>query len=378
MTPTHPNPLYKTHPWISPTNPPVSNAPMLNIATAPLATSVSAAGGIGFIAAGYDTTGLETQLREATTLLKNLDPSNPARRFHTETGILPLGVGFLNWGADLENAMQILSEHRPAAVWLFAPRDMPADLKPWVDAIRGLDDDASAAAGVRAEFHTPPTQIWVQIGTVHEATAALSTLFPDVLVAQGHDAGGHGLARSASIVTLVPEIHDTLLQRDPSAQHIPIVAAGGIATGRGLLAALALGASGAVMGTRFLAATEAQVAAGYRREILRASDGGASTVRSTVYDRVRGIHGWPARYDGRGMINRSYVDAVHHGMDDEQNRSLYRAEASKGDEGWGPSGRMTTYAGTGVGLITQVLSAKEILAEVWAETKAVAGRLGSL
>lgn len=343
---------------------------MLNIATAPLAVSVSAAGGIGFIAGGYETSGLETHLHDAANLIKDLDPTNPARKFYTETGILPLGVGFLNWGADRETAIAILKQHRVAAVWLFAPREMPGDLVAWAKDIRDLDTGNPSTEPTQVK-----TQLWVQIGTVHEAAAALPALHPDVLVVQGSDAGGHGLARSASIVTLLPEVHSLLRENDAD-KHTNLLAAGGITTGRTLLAAQALGALGAVMGTRFLAAKEARVAGGYRDEILRASDGGVSTVRSTVYDRVRGIHGWPGRYDGRGVINQSYVDAVRNGMDDEENRRLYRVEMEKGDEGWGPGGRMTTYAGTGVGLVKEVLSARQILEEVWEEARAVAGELG--
>lgn len=347
---------------------------MLNIATAPLATSVSAAGGIGFLAGGYDTTGLENHLHEATALIKDLDPSNPARKFHQESGILPLGVGFLNWGADREDAIRILRKTRVAAVWLFAPTEMPGELVSWVRDIHALDRESAN----KTDSTVFRTQIWVQIGTVQEAATVISTLHPDVLVVQGSDAGGHGLAHSASIITLLPEVHALLhsnSNKQKSEYRPQLLAAGGITTGRTLLAAVTLGAAGAVMGTRFLASKEARISTGYRNEILRASDGGVSTVRSTVYDRVRGIHGWPGRYDGRGVINRSYVDAVQGRMGDEENRRLYLAEMEKGDEGWGPEGRMTTYAGTGVGLVREVLGAREILEEVWREASVVAGEL---
>lgn len=363
------NTLKKAYPWTNPTNPPLSCAPMLNIATPRLATSVSAAGGIGFIAGGYDVSNLESQLSDAASQMQTLDESNPARHFYTETNILPLGVGFLNWGADRESAMNALKKHRPAAVWLFAPRVLPDDLVEWVEEIKDLNEHSSEGTnnGIK-------TQVWIQVGTTHEATTALTNLHPDVLVVQGSDAGGHGLAHAASIVTLIPEIRHLILQT-PSFGDIPILAAGGIVNGRTLAAALSLGANGAVMGTRFLACEEAKVPPGYQAEILRASDGGVSTVRSTVYDRVRGIHGWPARYDGRGVINRSYTDATS-GMSDEENRGLYQLEMRKGDDGWGPQGRMTTYAGTGVGLVKEVLSAQEILGMVWEEMRRVVADLG--
>lgn len=369
-------PLNESLPWIHTTKPPLANAPMLNIATAQLAVSVSAAGGIGFLAGGYDVTGLETHLHEAAELIINLEQSNTAHKFYTETGILPLGVGFLNWGADREAAIRILRHNRVAAVWLFAPTEMPGELVDWVRDIHDLDLDTTNKADSTSTKNK--TQIWVQIGTVHEAATALSTLHPDVLVVQGSDAGGHGLAQSASLITLLPEIHALLNSNSttPLGNLPHLLAAGGITTGRTLLAALTLGATGAVMGTRFLASKEARISNGYRNEILRVSDGGVSTVRSTVYDRVRGITGWPGRYNGRGVINRSYVDAVEGGMGDEENRRLYLAEMERGDDGWGPGGRMTTYAGTGVGLVREVLGAREIVEEVWGEASVVAGELG--
>ena len=364
QTPT-PN-LQTATPWIHPSNPPLANAPMLNIATAPLASSVSASGGIGFIAGGYDVSNLQEELHSAAKLIQDLDPTNSAKRFHTETGILPVGVGFLNWGADRVKALEILDRNPVAAVWLFAPREMPGDLVPWVESIRASGGNEVESVG--SEGRKYRTQVWVQVGTVREAVACAESLRPDVLVVQGSDAGGHGLAHSASLMTLLPEVRSALLQMSPDVRP-HVFAAGGISSGRGLLAARVLGAAGAVMGTRFLGCSEARLASGYQREIVRASDGGISTVRSTVYDRVRGIGGWPERYDGRGVINRSYVDAVEHGMPDEENRRLYEVEMRKGDDGWGENGRMTTYAGTGVGLIKDILPAREILEEVWEETK---------
>ena len=331
---------------------------MLNIALPSLAVTVSEAGGQGFLAAGFDLSNLDQNLQETERLVKQ--SSNPTlQQSHTQTGVLPVGVGFLNWGADLQPALAAIQKYKPCAAWFFAPRFQPDDLVPWVEQIRA----ATASQ----------TKIWVQVGTTDEAVAVATTLNPDVLVVQGSDAGGHGLAHSASVMTLVPEVRDALLRNRMG--HIPLLSAGGIVDGRGMAASLALGASGAVMGTRFLASHEANVAAGYKAEILRASDGGLSTARSTVYDRVRGIKGWPARYDGRGILNESYFDAVERGMDDGENERLYREELKKGDVGWGPGGRLTTYAGTGVGLINEALPAAAIIENVLADAKATLSRL---
>ncbi|KAL4811551.1 hypothetical protein BDV18DRAFT_129591 [Aspergillus unguis] len=344
--------LQDNYPWTK--TPLVVSAPMLNIASAPLATSVSAAGGLGFLAGGFDVSTLESNLEEAVQLIKQFPADSALRQNYTSTGLLPIGVGFLNWGADLPKSIAAIKKYQPCAAWFFGAKSLADDLRPWVEQVR-------AATGNK-------TKIWIQLGTVAEAVSVAEALDPDVLVIQGSDAGGHGLAHSASIVPLVPEIKDALVAGQFK-KDIPLIAAGGIVDGRGMAASLALGASGAVMGTRFLASAEAKIARGYQNEVLRASDGGVCTARSTVYDRVRGILSWPAQYDGRGVINQSYIDAKERGMGDEENRALYEQELKKGDAGWGPSARLTTYAGTGVGLVRETLPAAEIVANVIQETK---------
>ncbi|CEN60102.1 hypothetical protein ASPCAL02543 [Aspergillus calidoustus] len=329
---------------------------MLNVATAPLSVAVSEAGGLGFLAGGFDVSLLESNLEEAVQLVKQ---STELEQFYAGTGILPIGVGFLNWGADLTKSIAAIEKYQPCAAWLFGPKSIPDDLRPWAERVRTVTDGK--------------TKIWVQIGTVDEAIAVAEALSPDVLVVQGSDAGGHGLAQSASIITLVPEVKDALAKRQIKT-NIPLLAAGGIADGRGMAASLALGASGAVMGTRFLASSEANIARGYQDEVLRASDGGTSSVRSTVYDRIRGILSWPTRYDGRGIINKSYIDAMN-GMSDEENKALYEEELKKGDLGWGPDARLTTYAGTGVGLVNETLRAAEIIANVIQKAQDIIRRL---
>ncbi|KAK5138961.1 hypothetical protein LTR04_004027, partial [Oleoguttula sp. CCFEE 6159] len=198
---------------------------------------------------------------------------------------------------------------------------------------------------------------------------------PDVLVVQGSDAGGHGLERGAGVVSLLPEVGDTL-KKHCAAQKLPaLMAAGGIVEGRGVAASLVLGADGVVMGTRYLAAEEADISKGYSDEVLRASDGGANTVRSKVYDSLRGTTDWPEGYNGRGIINQSYHDSIS-GMDLEKNKGLYAKALETGDAGWGVQGRLTTYAGTGVGLVTEMQSAKQITEEVREEAKRILGSFG--
>lgn len=329
--------LNTAYPWTR--SPLIANAPMRLIALAPLAFAVSQAGGFGWLAAGTDVTDLKKELQTVADQVAQ----NPVPGSSSDS--LPIGVGFINWGVELETALEALREHIPAAVWFFAPRKNE-DLVEWTRNIR--------------EVSKGKTKIWIQIGTVVDAIEVARSCHPDVLVVQGADAGGHGLAHGAGIVSLLPEVADSL--RGMGMGSIPLVAAGGIVEGRGAAACLALGGSGVVMGTRFLASKEANIAKGYQVDVLRTTDGGRSTVRTSVYDTLRGTV-WPRQYGGRGIINQSYLDAQN-GMIIDENKRLYEEALQKGDHGWGESGRITAYAGCGVGLVKEVKYAKEIIDEV--------------
>lgn len=147
---------------------------------------------------------------------------------------LPIGVGFLTLLATADayraNALPILRRHRPAFVWLFGSD--PAAYGELVTLFR----DAGAAWGMR---------VFAQVGSVAAARAVVRCGV-DVVVAQGCDAGGHQWADAAGVVTLVPEIVDALRGKE----GVAVVAGGGIVDGRGVAAALALGAQGVTMGTR--------------------------------------------------------------------------------------------------------------------------------
>jgi nitronate monooxygenase len=344
--------LTKLYPWFS--TPAIISAPMLGAATPALAANVTKAGGMGFIAGGTHPEALEEMLQQIANLTRTY--TSQARQEHNT---LPIGVGFqlFNTSPPTATAAFATFARPPAVVWLFAPAHS-SDLATWAGEIR------KATAG--------KTHIWVQVGTVAEAKEAVELAEPEVLVVQGSDAGGHGLAKSASIISLLPEVVDMLAAIGRS--EIPVLAAGGITDGRGVAAALALGAAGVVMGTRFLAASEAGIAPGWQREITRLADGGVSTGRSTLCDRLKETKGWPAHYDGRAAINRGHEDE-RSGMSDGENVRLYREELEKGDDAWGATGRMVTYAGTGVGLVRDVKPAAAIVEEVRAQAREVLGRV---
>lgn len=333
------------YPWTA--SPLIVSAPMAKIAMPKLAVAVSRAGGLGFIAAGYHSDHLEDLLEEAEDLLQEGSAVTSPENEQGTPKFLPIGVGFITWSASLEKALPSFTRYCPAAVWLFAPPTGFKDLIPWVAKIR----KATASR----------TRIWVQIGSVADAMELMEAIEPDVIVVQGIDAGGHSLARGASIVSLVPEINDKLREiRSFPSERPHVLAAGGIIDSRAVAASIALGAEGCVLGTRFLASPESMIARGYQKAIIDASDGGISTVRTTIYDKVRDIHGWPEGYDGRGLINKTFLDHTG-GLSEVKNRELYREELSRGDKGYGPNGRLTTYAGTGVGLIKEIIPAGDIV-----------------
>lgn len=334
------DPMYKDYPWTR--SPLIVGAPMRLIALSKLASEITNAGGLGFFGAGTD----------ASTLREELSKTKQLLSVESHGGVLPVGVGFIIWPGDelLRESLPILEAFKPAAVWLFAPEDSE-QLSLWTSETRRVTEGK--------------TKIWIQIGTVADAENAVISCKPDVLVVQGTDAGGHGLNQGASIIPLLPEVHDKV-SAVCDAQGIEkpaLIAAGGIIEGRGAAAALALGAAGVVMGTRYLASSEANIASGYRSAVLDASDGGVTTARTTLYDTLRGTFGWPDRYGGRGVLNESWRDHGG-GMSIEENKRLYDEALKKGDDGWGQKARLATYAGSGVGLVGEVKSAKEITEEV--------------
>jgi nitronate monooxygenase/enoyl-[acyl-carrier protein] reductase II len=119
-----------------------------------------------------------------------------------------------------------------------------------------------------------------QVNTVAQALRAADAGV-DVIVAQGNEGGGH--VGHLSTLTLVPQIADAV-------KPVPVLAAGGIGDGRGLAAAMMLGAQGVLVGTRFLATTEAPVHPAWKRAIVAATD--ENTVASKFYDAMRG-EDWP-------------------------------------------------------------------------------------
>ena len=177
----------------------------------------------------------------------------------------------------------------------------------------------------------------------------------DVLIAQGTEAGGHGVSRG--LMSLLPEVVDAV------GTETPVLAAGGIADGRGLAAALMLGASGVVMGTRFYATHEA---AGAReaKERIRAATGD-DTQRSIVFDISR-RNVWPAPFTGRCLRNAHLdrwfgreVELLRHQEEESERYATARREND--------FDIAAVIAGESSGLVREITSAREVVEGVMRE-----------
>lgn len=289
---------------------PVLLAPMDGVAGGRLASAVSKAGGHGQIGGGYCDTDV---------LSREIDLANGVR----------VGIGFITFALeDNPDALDLALSTGPPSIQLSF-----GDPRPWADEIH--DAGALLICGVQ----TPD-----EVDQALEAGA-------DVLVAQGRDAGGHGRP-DVGTFALIPSVVDR-------AGETPVVAAGGIADGRGLAAALMLGAQGVVLGTRFLATTEAL--SNPAEAALLTELSAVDTIRTDVYDVVRGPR-WPDHHDGRVYRNRFVAewdaDPSH---PDSQIDELRRVYAGSGD---GDYSVRPLWAGEGVGLIDSITDAGSVVVDI--------------
>ena len=324
--------------------------------TLELAMLVTAADGLGFIANNNDSQTTRKRLQTTKALLAEQKESSEPQDYGLYDTI-PVGLGFQTYQESLDEAIELVRDFRILAVWLFAAGDGNEEYKKWADALREASANRRGGEGIK-------TQIWVQVGTVADALEVARLCGNEtVLVAQGSDAGGHGLAKNAGLMTLVPETRDAL--DNAGFKDVPILAAGGIMDGRGVAAALALGADGVVLGTRLLMASEAGTPEGFRAHLLEASDGGVSTVRTRLFDELRGTGDFPAGFNGRALVNQSIREqqgGVEESKLEEEYKNALQEPNSK--NGYGPEGRLVEYAGTGVGLTKEVKPVLEIMLEV--------------
>lgn len=296
---------------------PIVLAPMGAVSGGRLAATVSNAGGLGLVGGGYgDPAWLRTELSRVKEGTRQ-----------------PWGVGLITWSVD-RGVVELVLGYRPHAVMLSF-----GDPRPYASAIK--------SAGCKLICQV---QGFAEMKLAQDSGA-------DIIVAQGTEAGGHGAQRAT--LPLVPAVVDAVAP-------IPVVAAGGIADGRGLAAALMLGAHGALIGTRFYASTEALGPDQAKQRIVAAH--GNQTARTCVFDIVRG-YAWPPGYPGRALRNR-FMERWHDRESDlaavlETERAAYQVAARDGDYD-----TAVVWAGEGVDLIKSVESAAALVARISAEAEA--------
>jgi nitronate monooxygenase/enoyl-[acyl-carrier protein] reductase II len=211
--------------------------------------------------------------------------------------------------------------------------------------------------------HEAGARVVHQVPTAADAAAAARARV-DVIVGQGTDGGGH--VGSVGTMPLLPAVVD-------AAGGVPVLAAGGIADGRGLAAALALGADGVLMGTRFLATAEAPIPDAWKRLIVDSAE--STTVRSAAFDRALAMP-WPGA-EVRAIRNEFLTDWG----DRPEEAAAHAAELGPRIFTALATADLTTFppmAGQGVGVITDVVPAGEIVRRTMAEAEAALRRLARL
>jgi nitronate monooxygenase len=297
---------------------PVLLAPMDTLAGSRLVRAVSEAGGFGILGGGY---GDRTRLETETAKLRDFSG--------------PFGIGFITWSmAKQPELLDIALDAKPRAIML------------------SFGDPAPFAPRIR---HAGALLI-CQVQSEDMAKQALDA-GANILIAQGTEAGGHGASRTT--LDIVPSIIDL------AAGRVPVVAAGGIADGRGLAAMMMLGASGVLMGTRFYASIEADAASEAKRRIVAA--GAGDTVRGVVPDWSRNIM-WLAPFTGRTLVNEHVRRWTGREIELLQNVGTISAEYFAARAA-GNFDVAVVFAGESVGLIHDIPPAAEIVERVVTEAE---------
>lgn len=305
---------------------PILSAPMALAGGGALAAAVTRAGGLGLVGGGYG------------------DEAWIAQQF-AAAGNTQVGCGFITW--SMAKKPELLTQalaHKPAALMLSFgdPRPFAAEI---------------AAAGVPLICQC---QSLVHVRQALEAGAA-------IVVAQGSEAGGHGASRAT--LPFVPEAADLIARESPDTL---LVAAGGIADGRGLAAALMLGADGVLAGTRFWASREAMVHERHHAAAVAAT--GDQTVRSSLPDIARQLD-WPNPFDIRVSDNAFIANWA--GRDAALKEAIavegpaYREAFMAGDPD-----KAAVIFGEAAGLISDIPSAGELVERMVAEAAALLGGAG--
>jgi len=302
---------------------PVISAPMARAGGGALAAAVTRAGGLGLIGGGY------------------CDGDWIAEQF-AAAGNEAVGCGFITWRlTEVPGLLGEVLARRPSAVFLSF-------------------GDPALFAGQIADAGMP---LICQVQTLADARLAAEA-GAAVIVAQGAEAGGHGEGRAT--MTLVPEVADYLARAFP---EVLLVAAGGVADGRGLAAALMLGADGVLVGSRFWASDEALVHPNMLVAGVAAT--GDDTLRTSVVDVARRLD-WPERFTCR-VLKNAFSERWHGDLDGLLANA--EAEAARWGAAWeaGDVEVANSVVGEAVGLIDAVRPAGELVTSMVAGAEDLLG-----
>ncbi len=321
---------------------PVALAPMALASGGALTAACANAGALGLLGGAYGD--LAWTQREHRLALQGA----------TEPGRPRMGVGFITWKLD---------ESASALDWVL---DLPMDERPRTIMLSFGDPSPYAR-----RIQQAGCALICQIQRLEQLPRVLGA-GADVVAAQGGEAGGHGMdaMHGRATFTLVPELADALAAQSPQTL---LLAAGGVADGRGLAAALMLGADGVLVGSRLWAAQESLAAKGAVDMALATN--GDGTARTGIFDILRRKN-WPAPYDFRAIRN-----ALHRSLEGdvaglraqpEEARAAYDAGVAAGD-----FSRAHATVGEGVGLIKDVAPAAELVERMTRQAQALlSGRVG--
>lgn len=296
---------------------PIIQGAMILIANAELAAAVSNAGGLGvlsFNAAGRDPEALRAELRKTKSL----------------TG-KPFGVNFPVDEDIIITYMQVAMEEGVAVATTSAGRPI---------VYTGLLKDAGM-------------KVMHVVGAVRHAISA-EQAGVDAIIAEGYEAGGHNAPDELTTMALVPQVVDAV--------QIPVVAAGGIADGRGLVAALALGAQGVQIGTRFIATPECGAHPAYKEAILQAQDNATTThgrrlrllARSLRNQMTAGV----LELEARGASVDELIAYIGPGR---AYRALLEGDVTEGE----------AFCGQIAGLVREMMPAGDVVRSIIAQAEAI-------
>lgn len=293
---------------------PLMQGGMAHISDARLAAAVSNGGGLGIISAA------------SGDIRKIADQIDEARRLTDK----PFGVNIMLRGENIDAIAKLIAEKKVAVV--------------------------TTGAGSPAAYIPMWREAGVRVIPVI-STAAMAQLMEksgaDAVVAEGTESGGH--VGEMTTMALVPQVCDAV--------SIPVIAAGGIADGRGFAAAVMLGACGVQIGTRFLAAEECCIADEYKDRVLKAKDTSTVVTGRRLGHPVRSL---------KSAFSRAYAKAEYTDISDEALEAMavgtLRAAVVDGDTKKG-----CFLAGQIAGLVNKEQPAAEIIAEIMTQAEALLG-----